>query len=45
MLRRNGPVIKPWSLYSNAMKALEYKNDFDALDRGGFVVVHPCSTF
>ena len=28
-----------------AMKALQYKNDFDALDRGRFVVVHPCSTF
>ena len=30
-----------------AMKALEYRNDFDAvdLDRGMFVVVHPCSTF
>jgi len=27
-----------------AMKALEYRNDFDALDRGRFVVVHPCST-
>jgi len=27
-----------------AMKVLEYKNDFDALDRGRFVVVHPCST-
>ena len=25
-----------------AMKALEYRNDFD---RGRFVVVHPCSTF
>jgi len=28
-----------------AMKALEYRNDFDALDRVRFVVVHPCSTF
>jgi len=28
-----------------AMKALEYRNDFDALDRGKFVVVHPHSTF
>jgi len=28
-----------------AMKALQYKNDFDALDRGRCVVVHPCSTF
>jgi len=28
-----------------AMKALEYKNDFDAIDRGRFVVVHLCSTF
>jgi len=27
------------------MKALEYTNDFDALDRGRSVVVHPCSTF
>ena len=27
------------------MKALEYRNDFDALRRGRFVVVHPCSTF
>ena len=26
-----------------AMKALEYKNDFDAVGR--LVVVHPCSTF
>ena len=26
------------------MKALEYRNDFDTLDRGRFVVVHPCST-
>ena len=28
-----------------AMKALEYRNDFDAVDRGRFVVVHPCLTF
>ena len=28
-----------------AMKALEYRNDFDALDRGRLVDVHPCSTF
>jgi len=28
-----------------AMKALEYRDDFDALNRGRFVVVHPCSTF
>jgi len=28
-----------------AMKALEYRNDFDIIDRGRFVVVHPCSTF
>ena len=27
-----------------AMKASGYRNDFDALDRGRFVVVHPCST-
>ena len=29
-----------------AMKALEYKTDFDAVGyrRGRFVVVHPCST-
>ena len=27
-----------------AMKALEYRNDFDALGRGRFVVVHSCST-
>jgi len=27
-----------------AMKALEYRNDFDALGRGRFVVVHPRST-
>ena len=27
-----------------AMKALEYRDDFDALNRGRFVVVHPCST-
>jgi len=26
------------------MKALEYGNDFDALDKGRFVVLHPCST-
>ena len=29
----------------SAMKALEYRNDFDILDRGRFVVAHPCSTF
>jgi len=28
-----------------AMKALEYRNDFDALGRKRFVVVHSCSTF
>ena len=28
-----------------AMKALEYRNDSDPLDRGRFVVVHPCSAF
>ena len=28
-----------------AMKTLEYRNDFDELDRGRFVVVHPRSTF
>ena len=28
-----------------AMKALEYRNDFDAVGWGKFVVVHPCSTF
>jgi len=28
-----------------AMKALEYRNDFDAVGQGKFVVVHPCSTF
>jgi len=28
-----------------AMKTLEYKNDLMPLDRGRFVVVHPCSTF
>ena len=28
-----------------AMKALEYRNDLMPLDRGRFVVVHPCSTF
>ena len=31
-----------------AMKALEYRNDFDTFDREMFVVVHPCgpcSTF
>jgi len=27
-----------------AMKAFEQGNGFDALDRGRFVVVHPCST-
>ena len=27
-----------------AMKALEYRNDFDGLDRGRYVVVHSCST-
>ena len=27
-----------------AMKVLEYRNDFDTLDRGRFVVVHTCST-
>jgi len=27
-----------------AMKTLENRIDFDALDRGRFVVVHPCST-
>ena len=27
-----------------AMKALEYRNDFDAVGRGRFVVVHPFST-
>jgi len=27
------------------MKTLEYRNDFDTLDRGRFVVVHPYSTF
>ena len=27
-----------------AMKALEYRNYFDPLDRGRFVVVHPRST-
>ena len=27
-----------------AMKAFEYRNDFDTVDRGRFVVVHPCST-
>jgi len=27
------------------MKALEYRNDFDAVDRGRFVVVHVSSTF
>jgi len=26
------------------MKALEYRKDSDAIDRGRFVVVHPCST-
>ena len=28
-----------------AMKALEYRNVLMPLDRGRFVVVHPCSTF
>jgi len=28
-----------------AMKALEYRNDFDTLDKGRFVVVHVCSNF
>ena len=28
-----------------AMKALEYRNDFDTVGRGRFVVVHSCSTF
>ena len=28
-----------------AMKTLEYRNDFDVVDRGRFVVVHSCSTF
>ena len=28
-----------------AMKPLEYRNDFDTLGRGRFVVVHPCSSF
>ena len=28
-----------------AMKALEHRNEFDALDRGRCVVVHPCLTF
>jgi len=27
------------------MKALEYRNILIPLDRGRFVVVHPCSTF
>jgi len=27
------------------MTTLKYRNDFDPLDRGRFVVVHPCSTF
>ena len=27
-----------------AMKALEYRNNFEPLDRGRFVVVHTCST-
>jgi len=33
------------SAYDFAMKALEYRNEFDTLDRGRFVVVHPCTTF
>jgi len=28
-----------------AKKALEYRNDFIPFNRGGFVIVHPCSTF
>jgi len=28
-----------------AMKAVAYRNDFNAMDREKFVVVHPCSTF
>ena len=28
-----------------AMKALEYRNDFDAVGYGKVCVVHPCSTF
>jgi len=28
-----------------AMKALEYKTNFDAVGRGRFVVVHSCPTF
>jgi len=28
-----------------ALKALEYRKDFNPLNRGRFVVVHSCSTF